>query len=149
MQNTELEATRDLLVEKLNEFGFVDIAYNSMPCTTNGCSFYVYAKAFTNNETVKFRTSDHSVTNSSRILGEIHLNDIDSVNRWFLSLEKSRNPERFVKVVKTIIQDIADVQQDHLQSGDVVTGTRTTKKGSIRYNVTRTTILDIVTDVRA
>lgn len=145
-KDMNIKGTHEYLITKLVEFGFMDIATSS--CKSNGESYYVYAKAFANNDTVKFRTSDHSVFNSGRIMNEIHLNDIASVDRWFLSLEKKRNPERFSRLLKPLVSNLENVPTCQLQDGDVVTGTRTTKKGTTHYSITRTLILDIVTDER-
>lgn len=96
----ELESTRNYLVSKLNEWGFENITF-STPCTTNGCSFYTTANA-KNNDTIKFRTSDHC-TGDYRMMSEVHLNTIEAVDRWFLQVEMIRFPERFEsrRIVKT------------------------------------------------
>jgi hypothetical protein len=60
-----------------------------------GNSAYIYTNGGFFAQPLKIRISDHSVE-GSRLLSEVHVNSIEQVDAWILSIEKKYFKERFL-----------------------------------------------------
>lgn len=117
--------------------------YSANYCISNtnfGTSEYVYIRLNMGDDHIKVRISDHGVSSTQRVFGEVHvaINEVDV--QWVVDEAnfKFRRSD-FFEVKDVVVETKAfKVQATTLWDNDVITDEFMSKKGNKIYIVTRT-----------
>lgn len=119
----------------------IDFGYVAFSETLAGRSaYFLVAKKgqldLTYGDGIKVRFSDHSVTNTGRVLGEIHFN-IDGSNWDESPIKYALGFEGYDFLPTRWVEEVIEIPAEHMQEDYEIISTRTTKKGNVRHTIRR------------